>query len=110
MAKLFWVCVVVTTSLGTKPKLVSLNKYTQCITQPRIETSRLVPSTEQSQLSPCTIRDQVLGNGVYVCISMLNLKVAELDIRARVSSSTKVRSGPQSPESRSRNLCPLGWR
>jgi hypothetical protein len=52
MAKLFWVCVVVTTNVVTKPKLVSLNKYTQCITRPRIESSRLVPSTEQSHLSP----------------------------------------------------------
>jgi hypothetical protein len=32
MAKLFWVCVGVTTDVVTKQTLVSLNKYTQCIT------------------------------------------------------------------------------
>jgi hypothetical protein len=46
----------------------------------------------------------MLSNGIYVSASMLKVKVAELDIRARVSSPTNVRSGPQSPESRSRPL------
>jgi hypothetical protein len=37
------------------------------------------------------------------------LKAAELNTSATVLFLTNVRSGPQNPESRSRNLCPLNW-
>ncbi len=46
----------------------------------------------------------MLGNGIYVTASMFKVKVAELDPRARASSLTNVRSGPQSPESHLRHL------
>jgi hypothetical protein len=37
------------------------------------------------------------------------LKAAELNTSATVLFLTNLRSGPQNPESRSRNLCPLDW-
>jgi hypothetical protein len=134
MTKLFWERVVVTANLITTQKLywscliswekesaftrtsagrrrvVSLNKYTQCITPPRVvETA----NGKEKSSSAKHGTNQVLGNGIYVCTRMYQNAIfqgcwVEHPCKG-VLSSTNVRSGPQNPESCLRILCQLDW-
>jgi hypothetical protein len=101
-------------------QVVLLNRYSQCVTRPRV--AETVTRDEKSLITgfacemvfwSITVAQSRNESGAVqrnLCLRQTaTLKATELNTSATVLFLTNVRSGPQNPESRSRILCPLNW-